>query len=145
MLVQQKKHGGLIQELIEAGGASCAFIFGENNQDERKEALRDLGNGKLDVLIGSTILDVGVDVPALGAVINGGGGKAEVGFRQRIGRGLREKKTGDNNCFFMDFQDQGNRILKSHADTRLEIVASTPGFAEGILMSDQDFPYGGVA
>ena len=145
VLVQQKKHGGLIRDIVQAGGASCAFIFGENNQDERKQALRDLGNGKLDILIGSTILDVGVDVPALGAVINGGGGKAEVGFRQRIGRGLREKKTGENNCFFMDFQDQGNRILKSHADARFGIVHSTPGFAEGILMGSADFPYGGVA
>jgi superfamily II DNA or RNA helicase len=52
--------------MLTAAGLRTGFIFGNHEQTERKEALRDLASGKLQALIGSTILDVGVDVPALG-------------------------------------------------------------------------------
>jgi superfamily II DNA or RNA helicase len=57
-----------------------------------KKKLKSLAVGEIDVLVGSTILDVGVDVPSVGAVIIAGGGKAEVEFRQRVGRGYEQKK-----------------------------------------------------
>lgn len=141
ILIQRKKHGGLLEDMLKRIGVKTAFIFGENNQAERQEALRDLASGKLEILIGSTILEVGVDVPAVGNVIMGGGGKAEVGFRQRIGRGLREKKSGPNNCFVTDFQDECNKTLRDHAATRMGIVSSTPGFAEGVFPEGAEFPY----
>lgn len=141
LLVQQKKHGGLLEEMLQAAGLKATFIFGDNDQFERDRSLQDLSNRNLDVLVASKILDVGVDVPALGGVIMGGGGKAEVGHRQRIGRGLREKKTGANNCFVVDFLDEGNKILSSHAAMRLGIIQNTPGFVEGILTPGQEFPY----
>jgi len=95
----------------------------------------------IQVLIGSNILDVGVDCPALGMVINAAGGKAEVNLRQRIGRGLRSKKTGPNVCFFLDFTDIHNKHLGKHSATRRGIVQATPGFDENILLDSQDFPY----
>ncbi|MFX5809068.1 helicase-related protein, partial [Acinetobacter baumannii] len=79
-----------------------------DDQGERKSALTELANKDIDVLIGTTILDVGVDVPAVGLIILAGGGKAEVALRQRIGRGLRAKKFGPNVAFIVDFTDQHN-------------------------------------
>lgn len=140
-LVQRKKHGGILEQMLKDAGVQCAFIFGENAQYERTEVLRDFASRKLEVVIASTIFDVGVDVPAVGNVIMAGAGKAEVGHRQRIGRGLREKKFGPNNCFITDFRDECNRTLQDHAATRMGIVASTPGFAEGILPPRADFVY----
>lgn len=141
ILVQQKAHGvALLLKLIEAGVPSN-FIFGENNQSERQEALDALRVGKIKALIGSTILDVGVDVPAVGMVILAGGGKAEVALRQRIGRGLRAKKTGANVCFVVDFEDGYNNHLTRHAAQRRAIIEATPGFAENILPSGRDFDY----
>jgi superfamily II DNA or RNA helicase len=94
------------------------------------------------VLIGSTILDVGVDVPAVGMVILAGGGKAEVANRQRIGRGLREKKNEmPNVAFIVDFADGFNTHLSGHYRTRRAIVESTPGFAENVV---SDFDYAGL-
>jgi superfamily II DNA or RNA helicase len=90
-------------------------------------------------LIGTTILDVGVDVPAVGMIILAGGGKAEVGHRQRIGRGLRFKKTGANVAFIVDFADTLNSHLRAHARQRRAIVEATPGFAENILADNEDF------
>jgi superfamily II DNA or RNA helicase len=133
VLVQQTKHGKNLEKMMRNVGLKARFISGESNQDKRSEALEQLKTGALDVLIGSTILDVGVDVPSVGAVILAGGGKAEVSTRQRIGRGLRAKKKGPNICFIIDFEDQGNNHLVRHYKERRRIIEETPGFVEGIV------------
>jgi hypothetical protein len=93
-LVQRKNHGATLCAMMEALRAAGVFMQGENDQDEREARAESARGGKIDVVIGSTIVDVGVDVPAIGLVQLAGGGKAEVALRQRIGRGLRAKKTG---------------------------------------------------
>lgn len=141
VLVQHKKHGEILKDMLAAAGARVEFIYGENNQSERDSSLAKLGNGSIDVLIGSTILDVGVDVPSLGLIVLAGGGKAEVALRQRIGRGLREKKSGPNVAFIVDVGDDFNSHLKTHALQRQEIIKSTPGFGENMV---EDFDYIGL-
>lgn len=133
ILVQRTKHGEELKKLLENIGARTEFIYGENEQSERQAALDKLGSGKIDVLIGTTILDVGVDVPSVGMVILAGGGKAEVAQRQRIGRGLRAKKSGPNVCFVVDFDDVWNNHTHGHSQERRRIIESTPGFAENIV------------
>lgn len=141
ILVQHKAHGAYLEEKLQANGVSAAFIFGEHDQTERKHHLGRLKSGLLSVLIGSTILDVGVDVPAVGMVILAGGGKAEVAMRQRIGRGLRAKKDGPNICLIVDFHDEWNQHTKNHAVTRFNIVKNTEGFGENILPMGKDFDF----
>lgn len=128
VLVQQTAHGDRLVKMMAAHGLRVEFIRGENDQAGRTAALQRLGAGAIDVLVGTTILDVGVDVPAVGHVCLAGGGKAEVALRQRIGRGLREKKTGPNVCFVTDFADDFNEHLKGHALQRLSIIKGTAGF-----------------
>jgi superfamily II DNA or RNA helicase len=141
ILVQRKEHGKTLLKKLQAAGLSTQFIFGEHEQDQREAALKALESGRIKVLIGTTILDVGVDVPAVGLVILAGGGKAEVALRQRIGRGLREKKKGPNIAYIIDFADDHNKHLKGHALERRKIIQDTPGFAENILNDGQDFDY----
>lgn len=147
VLIQHKAHGKYLQELMTRVGLRAEFIFGEDNQTARKAALRRLGEGQIDVLIGSTILDVGVDVPAVGLVALAGGGKAEVALRQRVGRGLREKKgklwngnKAPNVAFIVDFADDHNQHLKAHYLQRRAIIEGTPGFNTNIV---EDFDYEG--
>jgi superfamily II DNA or RNA helicase len=138
ILVGRQEHGKKLVEMLTQAGVRCAFIFGEHNQKERKAALNALAQGKIDALIGSTILDVGVDVPAVGMIVLAGAGKAEVQARQRIGRGLRAKKKGPNVAFVVDFIEAANSTLRDHQNERLSIIQSTPGFAENIV---SDFDY----
>lgn len=138
VLVQHTAHGEHVVEQLNKHGVRAEFISGESTQAERKRALQRLADGETDALVGTTILDVGVDVPAVGMVILAGGGKAEVAMRQRIGRGLRAKKTGPNVAFVVDFSDHWNSHTDGHAKQRLEIIQSTPGFAENIVR-DFDF------
>lgn len=137
-LIQQKDHGKILTKMMQEAGLKVAFIFGEDNAKERKKQLENLKNKTIDVLIGSTILDVGVDVPAVGMVILAGAGKAQVANRQRIGRGLRAKKQGPNVCFIVDFDDPFNKYLMTHAMMRKKIIMQTPGFNEGFV---NEFPY----
>jgi len=141
ILVQHKAHGELLKTALNKAGVVSEFIYGKHESTQRTDALRDLGSGKIDVLIGSTILDVGVDVPAVGMVILAGGGKAEVALRQRIGRGLRAKKNGPNVAFIIDFSDSHNSHLKKHSLTRRAIIEGTKGFSENILQVGADFDF----
>lgn len=138
ILIQREVHGKQLEKLLVNAGIKTRFISGKDDQTTRKSALKALGDGSLDCLVGSTILDVGVDVPSVGLIVLGGAGKAEVAIRQRIGRGLRAKKTGPNVCFVVDFMDDGNKYLIRHSNERRRIVQDTPGFGENIV---PDFDY----
>jgi superfamily II DNA or RNA helicase len=144
VLVQRKKHGSKLKEMLEDAGLRVQFIYGDSTEAIRQKALEKLGSGELDVLIGTTILDVGVDVPAVGMVVLAGGGKAEVALRQRIGRGLRAKKNGPNYCFILDFHDEHNKHLRKHALTRQSAITSTPGFKENVLKKGEQFDFDGL-
>lgn len=148
ILVQRKDHGDEFVRILGGAGAKVLFIQGEDNQKERKAALASLASGEIDFLVGTTIMDVGVDVPSIGVIALAGGGKAEVALRQRIGRGLREKKglTWDgrpmpNVAFIVDVYDELNNHLKAHCAERQAIVKGTPGFAENIV---KEFDYEGL-
>lgn len=143
-LVQHTAHGDLLKHMLTLAGLRVRFISGECDHATRKAALKELADKKIDVLIGTTILDVGVDVPATGMIILTGAGKAEVALRQRIGRGLRAKKSGPNVAFIVDFEDIFNDHLKVHYQQRHAIVAGTPGFAENIIPPGTDFDYAGL-
>lgn len=140
ILVQHTAHGDILKNILKTAGLRVEFIRGEDSQEQRQAALDALAAGKLDVLIGTTILDVGVDVPSVGMVILAGGGKAEVAVRQRIGRGLRAKKAGPNICFVVMFQDTWNNHTNSHSRECRRIIQDTPGFAENIV---EDFDFEG--
>lgn len=141
VLVHYQKHGVTLKKLFSAAKLNVDFIFGETDSLKRQNALNNIRDGRIDVLIGSTILDVGVDVPAIGMIVLAGAGKAEIGLRQRIGRGLRAKKNSPNICFVVDFEDNFNKILSRHSILRREIVENTPGFVENILPFGVDFDY----
>ncbi len=140
-LVVRKTHGAILQKLAVEAGLRVVYIWGDSSQAKRDKALDMLRNGDIDLLIGSTILDVGVDVPAVGQIILAGGGKAEVALRQRIGRGLREKKSGPNVCFIVDYKDRGNKHLQSHSLTRQKVVKETKGFGEQVLEEAKEFDF----
>jgi superfamily II DNA or RNA helicase len=141
ILVQAQDHGKKLQSMITDAGVRTLFIFGEHSQKERDAALAAVGDGRLPVLIGSNILDVGVDVPSLDLIIIASGGKAEVNLRQRVGRGMRAKKNGPNQVFIIEFDDWQNNYLRDHSKARRAIIESTPGFVEGILPAHADFDF----
>lgn len=141
LLVARKNHGSLLLKVLKSNGLRFEFLRGEDDMDNRTAQIQKLVTGELDGIIGTTILDVGVDVPAVGFVGLCGGGKAEVALRQRCGRGLRAKKSGPNIAFIADYSSNLNTYLRDHQNARKRIIQKTPGFVEGILPEGQDFDW----
>jgi len=139
-LVTRTAHGGTLLRAMKTAGLRVDFIQGEDDQRGRKRSLNRLAKGDIDVLIGTTIVDVGVDVPGISLVQLCGGGKGEVQLRQRIGRALRGKK-GLNITFVADYSVDLNTHLAGHSRTRRAIIEATPGFVEGILAPGVDFDW----
>lgn len=142
VLVIRKAHGAILARELKARGLKVGYIQGENDNESRQKSLAALQDGRLQVLIGTNILDVGVDVPSVGALVLAGGYKDQVGLRQRTGRALRAKKAGPNVALVVDFEDLGNDTLREHYRTRRAIIESTPGFAENVLPAGKDFDWG---
>lgn len=134
ILISQIKHGVFLSEMISSKGYKVAMLTGGSSVDifmdgNNIESLTDkegeipsrFTDGDIDVLIGTSVLDEGVDIPAISAVILAGGGKSPIKVVQRLGRSLRPKKD-DNTTIIVDFLDGFNVITKSHSKKRRDII-----------------------
>jgi len=93
------------------------FLTGNAGATERRQAVADMRNGNLPILMATTIFDEGVDIPELRKVVLASGGKSPVKLLQRIGRGLR-KADGKSSVDIIDFTDTHHPMLQRHADER---------------------------
>lgn len=130
ILVSQIKHGDTLARMISEHGMKVAFLTGglkstiyldgreiDQFKDSEGRVKREFQSGLIDVMIGTSTMDEGVDVPVLSSVILAGAGKNHLKLAQRIGRGLR-CKPGDNTTLIIDFQDKFNVVLNSQFKKR---------------------------
>ena len=119
VLVTQLKHGEAIAEIIRRYGIDVSFISGKSGMKKRKQAIQDMRDGKISLLIASTIADVGLDIPRLQCIVEAGAGKSSVTALQRLGRIMRpfqDKKS----CLFITYRDKAPFICQ-HIDKKLTI------------------------
>ena len=120
IIVNHIKHGENISELLDKLEVEHYFIHGELDDDTRRQKLQDMRTGKLKVMIATSIVDEGVDISGIHALILAAGGKSLRQTLQRVGRALRKKKD-DNTCQVFDFTDYTNKFLLSHSKERRKI------------------------
>lgn len=130
IIVREIAHGELLKEEI-SKFCKCEFTSGQHSTEHRKNCLELLRNKKIDVLVSSTILDEGVDIPAIQVLILGAGQKTPKRLLQRIGRGLRKKEF--NKLFVFDFVDNGNRYLLSHTLERVKTCKDEDFFTKKVV------------
>ena len=130
VLIAQKKHGKALLDILRDRypHAPSAYIDGDDDTPDRQTAFRDIESGKLKILIASTILDMGVDLPALDSVILAGGWKSKGHFLQRIGRTMRPKVGKPNICHIVDFLDLGHKFIAKHSKARYVAAKKEPGY-----------------
>jgi superfamily II DNA or RNA helicase len=117
--VSRIRHGkNLHKELENRGDISVAFISGSTPLWAREKAIKRFEKGKVPVLIASTIIDVGMDIPSIDACVFAGGGLGWELILQRLGRVLRKKK-GENKVYVSDFIDTHNKHLFKHSLKRM--------------------------
>lgn len=117
VLVEQINHGKSLDTALWNCGDFIPhqFINGEEDTEVRSTALESFADRTLPVLIASTILDEGVDVPTIDALILAGSRKSRIKTMQRLGRGLRGKKL-----LVVEFANFCNDYLLKHSMERYD-------------------------
>ncbi len=121
ILVKEIPHGWeldkRLKEFAQKSYLTHKFINGTMHMGIRRQALYDFEKGDLQVLIATSILDEGVDIPNIDVLIMAGGGKSSIKTLQRLGRGIRLGGTGK--LTVVDFADFHNHYLLEHSLQRL--------------------------
>lgn len=127
ILIDELEQGRLIDDALwnntDGEFIPHQFISGEETSKVRKEALEDFAAGNLPVLIASTILDEGVDVPTIDGLILAGSRKSSIRTLQRLGRGLRGERL-----VAIEFANYCHRYLVEHSLQRLSDYAAEECF-----------------
>jgi superfamily II DNA or RNA helicase len=122
MLVKEIKHGEILDAKLwqspQQGFIPHQFINGQETSEVRQKALDDFRKGELKVIIATSILDEGVDIPNIDALVLAGGGKSSIRTLQRVGRGLRKGGNVDH-LTVIDTADFTHPYLTRHSMKRL--------------------------
>ena len=121
VLVEYIEHGNNIENVLKLLNRRVYFTNGSLPAQERASLLEQLRDGDLDVLIASNILDEGVDVSGINAIIYARGLKSSRKLLQGLGRGLR-LKSDHSNLRFYDFIDDTHKKLLEHSKQRFDIL-----------------------
>ena len=92
----------------------------EYHNSDTKDLVNQIKNNTLKLLIGTSAISMGTDIPNIEAIINLRGGCSPIDVRQSIGRGSRNSK-GKEGCIIIDFNVINNRICNNHFKQRLAI------------------------
>lgn len=126
VLFKQIKHGNILLELLQEANIKCEMLSGKDSLKRRADIKDKLESGEINVILASTIMDIGVDIPALSALVLAGSGKSAVKTLQRVGRVIRNS-PGKKRAIVIDFYDPV-RWLKNHSKARYQIYKSEKGF-----------------
>lgn len=123
MMVKELEHGRRLDKKLwdfrPGSFVTHQFINGEESSDVRQKALEDFVNGDLKVLIVTSILDQGVDVPNIDVLVPAGGGKSSIKTLQRVGRGLRKGGASDR-LIVLETADMTHHYLTDHSLQRMK-------------------------
>ena len=108
---------------------SCALVHSKIDEDEQAKALSDFHDGKIQILVATTVIEVGVDVPnATCMVIEQADhfGMAQLHqLRGRVGRG-----SDQSYCFLI--------YNKNLSDTGIERMKALRQSTDGFYIAEQD-------
>lgn len=117
-------HGQILQDMLQDKlQCDVPFLYGHTPLDLIDQAKRDLEDGRIPVIVASTIFDKGQDLPAVRALIIAGAQRSALLTIQRAGRAMRKKWTGENAVDILDFFDAGHRNLRSQSEDRRRTYA----------------------
>lgn len=130
IIVSEIDHGEILQSGLQNLGIPSKFIYGDKTVDERQEIFDLIKNNQSPVLIGTQLLDTGIDIPNLKYLIYVSGGKSIRQVLQRIGRMLRKTANKKTTTIF-DLQDHTTNILYKQAQARVKIYQDEQFEIEG--------------
>jgi len=126
VLFKQINHGKILSKLFNNNNINHEMLYGNDNLEKRNEVKEMINEGEIDVILASTIFDIGVDISILNALVLCSSGKSSIRTLQRIGRVIRSH-AAKKFVAVVEFFDQ-IKYLKSHSLRRHEIYCSENGF-----------------
>ena len=118
IIVKDLKHAEILHSRI----PNSFKLEGKDDLTARKKTIAAFKDDKISVLIGTTIMQTGIDIPEITHLINARGLKSEIATLQALGRALRIHKS-KNRVFIYDFFDRAP-YLEKHAKERIKSYES---------------------
>ncbi len=135
VFVSQVKQGKVLMPLLKAKGLKAEFVWGEDDTDGRRTAIKALVEGRLDVIVASNVFAQGVDIPSLAGIVNAAAGMSVILTLQRLGRGTRITES-KRRFEVWDVLDDGNRHLAKHGRQRLDVYENEGFVVERLEAAD---------
>jgi len=126
ILFKHLQHGKNLKELFDLEDIKYEYLSGSDSLDKRIEVKERLLSKKSNLVLASSIFDIGVDIPSLSALVLAGSGASRIRAIQRLGRICR-KFPGKKFVAVIDFYDDV-RYLKGHTKIRYKTYKSEDGF-----------------
>jgi superfamily II DNA or RNA helicase len=117
-----------LSEMFNENGIIADWVSSKTDLNERMQKIEALKNGKIQVLISTSLADEGLDIPNLSLVVLLTQGKSRIKLVQRIGRVMRPYKN-KNKGYILDIAYHFD-IFQRQADNRKKFVSSE---YEGII------------
>ncbi|EPH39248.1 hypothetical protein STRAU_7699 [Streptomyces aurantiacus JA 4570] len=88
-------HAHFMAEQFTKEGIAAVALSGENHRDERKQALKDLEHGNLQIIFSVDLFNEGLDIPDIDTLLLLRPTESATLFLQQLGRGLRRTPDKD--------------------------------------------------
>jgi ATP-dependent RNA helicase RhlE len=95
VFTRTKHRANRLADFLDKNGVRCERIHGNRSQSQRTAALAGFKNGAYKVLVATDIAARGIDVEALGSVVNFDVPHQPDDYIHRVGRTARAQLTGD--------------------------------------------------
>jgi len=118
IIVKDLKHAEILYSRI----PNSFKLEGKDDLVTRKKTIDAFKDNSISVLIGTTIMQTGIDIPEITHLINARGLKSEIATLQALGRALRIHRS-KNRVFIYDFFDRAP-YLEKHAKERIKSYKS---------------------
>jgi ATP-dependent RNA helicase RhlE len=95
VFTRTKHRANRLADFLDSNGVQCARIHGNRSQSQRTAALAGFKQGRFQVLVATDIAARGIDVEALGSVVNFDVPHQPEDYIHRVGRTARAQLKGD--------------------------------------------------
>jgi ATP-dependent RNA helicase RhlE len=127
VFTRTKHRANRLSDFLTKHGVANAKIHGNRSQNQRTEALAGFKSGKVKVLVATDIVARGIDVEALGHVVNFDVPNVPDEYIHRVGRTARAENTGDAFTFVSSEEEADLAAIERAIGRRLPRV-TLPGF-----------------
>lgn len=134
IFIDELNHGQIFENKLKKHNP--VFLNGSYPTDERKKILQKFVDGEIRCLIGSSILNQGIDIDCIDVMAFAAQKKATIATLQRVGRGLRKGPKKDK-VIIIEIANFCHEHLLKHSQTRFDIYKQEDCFNMRVLKDDE--------